>query len=67
MKVGFEEMMKEYPDSSWNLNNFASFACRAHDTDTYRRLRGQIGGRVYEQAWYENEIEGCDRSVGGSG
>lgn len=67
VKAGYEEMMKEYPDSSWNLNNFASFACSAHDAETYRRLRGQIGGRIYPQAWYRDELEGCDRRLGGSG
>jgi hypothetical protein len=56
--------MKEYPDSYWNLNNFAAFACRAHDADTYRRLREQIGVKVASQAWYADELEGCDRSLG---
>lgn len=64
MREGFEQMMKATPDSLWNLNNFAVFACRANDADTYRRLRKQIGGRVYGDAWPSNyTMEICDERL----
>lgn len=64
MKSGFEQMMKASPQSKWNLNNFASFACRAHDGDTYRKLRKQIGDRPYGDAWPSNfSIEICDERL----
>ena len=64
MKVGFEQLMKAYPDSQWNLNNFAVFACRARDADTYRRLRKQIGDRRYDDAWPNNlSMEVCDERL----
>lgn len=63
MKVGFEQLMKEYPESSWNLNSFASFACRAGDAVTYRRLRAQIGEEPYAMAWPSSlTMEDCDRT-----
>ena len=64
MKTGFEQLMKAYPDSHWNLNHFALFACRARDADTYRRLRKQIGDRPYDAAWPDNlSIEVCDERL----
>ena len=64
MKAGFEQLMKAYPDSQWNLNNFAVFACRARDADTYRRLRKQIGDRRYDDAWPNNlSMEVCDERL----
>jgi hypothetical protein len=64
MKAGFEQLMKAYPDSYWNLNNFAVFACRARDADTYRRLRKQVGDRPYDAAWPDNlSVEVCDERL----
>jgi len=64
MKEGFEQMMKATPDSLWNLNSFAYFACRANDADTYRKLRKEIGGRVYGDAWPSNyTMEICDERL----
>ena len=64
MKDGFEQMMKATPDSLWNLNSFASFACRANDADTYRKLRKQMGDRVYGDAWPSNyTVEICDERL----
>lgn len=54
MKKGFEYMMQRYPDSTWNLNNFASFACRAGDGATFSKLRVQIGRHIRPQAWPSN-------------
>jgi hypothetical protein len=64
MKAGFEQLLKAYPESLWNLNNFASFSCRARDADTYRKLRKQIGDRPYGDAWPDNlSIEVCDERL----
>lgn len=64
MKAGFEQLMKAYPDSHWNLDNFAVFACRARDADTYRQLRKQIGDRPYGDAWPDNlSMEVCDERL----
>ena len=43
MKQGFEDMMRTYPNSAWNLNNFAKFACKAQDRTTARGLLVRIG------------------------
>jgi len=65
MQDGFEQLMKEYPESSWNLNNFASFACRAGDAATYRRLRQRIGDELYAIAWPSTlTMEVCDKTYG---
>lgn len=42
MKSGFEQLLRDYPESTWNLSNFASFACRAGDKEVYLRLREKI-------------------------
>lgn len=41
MKKGFEDLMARYPDSYWNLNSFASFACKARDRETFVTLIGR--------------------------
>jgi hypothetical protein len=64
MKAGFRLLIAATPKSRWNLNNFASFACRAGDADTYRKLRKQIGEQVYEDAWPSNlTMEVCDERL----
>jgi Tfp pilus assembly protein PilF len=46
------------------VNNYATFACRAGDADTYRRLRKQIGDRRYDEAWPSNlNMEVCDERL----
>ena len=42
MKSGLEQLLMDYPESTWNLSNFASFACRAGDKEVYLRLREKI-------------------------
>ena len=37
MKAGFEDLVARYP-SAWNINNYASFACRANDKQAFLRL-----------------------------
>jgi hypothetical protein len=52
MKQGFEQLLAAYPDSKWNLGNFASFACRAGDKETYLRLRKKINLTAIDfRAW----------------
>jgi hypothetical protein len=64
MKTGFKQIIAATPKSNWNLNNFASFACRAGDADTYRKLRKQIGEKIYEEAWPSNySMEVCDERL----
>lgn len=62
MKAGFEDMMQRYPQSKWNLNLYAYFACRAGDRLTFSKLRAQLGSDVYGDAWPSNySIEICER------
>jgi hypothetical protein len=64
MKRGFEGLMKRYPNSKWNLNAFASFACRADDRVTYGALRARIGKDVMPGAWASNHsTEVCDERL----
>jgi hypothetical protein len=42
MRSGFEDMMRLYPDSSWNLNHYAYFACRAGDKKTFKAVLGRL-------------------------
>ena len=53
MKSGFEQMVKGYPDP-WNVNNFARFACLAHDWDTVNVLAKSIGETPVAMAWWSD-------------
>jgi hypothetical protein len=62
MKKGFEDLLERYPYSAWNMNNFAAFACRAHDGDTYRSLRFRIGNNIRPKAWRTNvSLDVCEQ------
>ena len=51
MKKGFDDLMRRYPHSAWNLNNYAAYACKAGDKSTFQYLRFLIGNNVTPQAW----------------
>jgi len=42
MKAGFDDLMKRYPDSQWNLHHYAFFACRANDGKTFNKLQPNL-------------------------
>jgi hypothetical protein len=42
LQAAFEDMLVRYPDV-WNRNLYATFACRARDEETTRRLLGELG------------------------
>jgi hypothetical protein len=61
MKSGFESMVRQYPQSEWNLNAFASFACRAGDGPMYAALRVKMGQKVFGDVWVSNySVDVCD-------
>lgn len=55
MKQGFEDMMRTYPNSAWNLNNFAKFAYQAQDRVTLRGLLVRIGDDPDLAVWKTRE------------
>lgn len=63
MKSGFEDLMRQYPRSKWNQNNYAKFACIAGDKETYLAVRQRIGADVMTEAW-SRSIELCDERFG---
>jgi hypothetical protein len=64
MRQGFDDLMNQYPKSVWNLNNFAAFACQAHDQDAYTRARLKISRTIFQQAWSTNlSSDVCDRML----
>jgi hypothetical protein len=50
MKAAFDDMVKRYPDS-WNINNYAKFACLAGDKQTTHLLIKKMKGDVIDDAW----------------
>ncbi len=54
MKRGFEDLMRLYPHSAFNLNNFAAAACVMGDKETFQSLRFQIGKYVTPESWPDN-------------
>ncbi|HEY8119046.1 MAG TPA: hypothetical protein VIE91_07400 [Methylophilaceae bacterium] len=51
MKAGFDDLMQRFPNSNWNLNNYAKFACLANDKKTFIALRKKIGTNIIPDAW----------------
>lgn len=68
MKKGFQDIMHDYPESIWNLNAFAYYACMAEDWETYGELTNQIGPSKHMSIWREkSRIYACDAmSKGGN-
>ena len=61
MRKGFERMMQAYPKSARNQANFAAFACRAHDGNTYAVLRPNIDSVEFKDAAPTGiSLEVCD-------
>jgi hypothetical protein len=50
MRQGFDDLMRRYPKSQWNLSNYAYFACRANDAKTFGRIVGGIE-KATSSAW----------------
>lgn len=53
MRASFREMIKAYP-SAENLNEFAIFACRANDRETYLSLNPRLQEQVIHAMWPEH-------------
>ncbi len=61
MRAGFEQLLKAYPTGRINAAVFASFACRAGDADTYRKLRQDILSGEFRAASPEGiSVDVCD-------
>lgn len=50
MMKGIDDVLKSYPDS-WNVNNFAKFACLSRDKAKTAELIARIEGAPLLQAW----------------
>ena len=60
MRDSFEEMVRRYPSDD-NLNEFAAYACRAGDRETYLGVRPKIQGHIVKGKWPGNySIDLCD-------
>lgn len=51
MKQGFEDLMRETPESKWNLSAYCYYACRAGDRETAARLFEQLGDAYAPGLW----------------
>lgn len=61
LKTGYEDLMRHYPHSMYNLNRFAAMACRANDGVLYRRLRAQVGIYADDDVFSPVKVETCDQ------
>jgi WD40 repeat protein len=52
MREGFLDIMKQWPDSAWNRNNFCRFACAAGDHATAARLFDEIDADLDYDVWH---------------
>ncbi|MGD8595380.1 MAG: DUF4034 domain-containing protein, partial [Gammaproteobacteria bacterium] len=51
MKQGFEDIMKDYPNSAWNLNAYAYYSCMAKDWSTTKQLTSKIEDNPHLSIW----------------
>lgn len=58
MKVGFDDVIARYPDS-WNINNYAKFACLAQDKTTTAQLLKRVGASDEPEAWPKGMLRAC--------
>ena len=56
MKKGFYDIEREHPNSPYNLNNLAKFACLAKDKDTAKAALEKIGNEPYMDLWANGKI-----------
>jgi hypothetical protein len=60
LKAGYDDLVRLYPRSFYNLGKYAGVACRSSDSELYRKLRTRIAG--YEQTAAMNDpVDVCDR------
>ncbi|MGI8437999.1 MAG: hypothetical protein ACR2NX_14050, partial [Chthoniobacterales bacterium] len=52
MRDGFRTMMKRWPESAWNRNNFCRFACLAGDRATAAGLFAKLGAEMDYDVWH---------------
>ena len=65
VKSGFEDLLQRHPQDLRGRNKFASFACRANDRETYRKLRQELGDRILPELWPDvASVQDCDRKLG---
>lgn len=58
MKAGFDDVIARYPDS-WNINNYAKFACLAQDKITAAKLLKRTGASDDPSAWPKGMFKAC--------
>lgn len=68
MKAGFEFINTKYPESKWNQNAFAHFACRAGDKEATAQALKKVSADINLGAWWSyKEYEYCkDWALGSS-
>jgi WD40 repeat protein len=52
MRNGFRDIMNQWPESIWNLNNFCWFACKAGDQKSAKQLFEEIGDEFDYDVWH---------------
>jgi hypothetical protein len=61
LKRGFDDLVRLYPHSGWNLNRYAAYACIAQDKETFLAVRARIGSATIPEAWPHNHsLDLCD-------
>ena len=61
IRSGFDDLMQRFPDSTWNMNEFASMACRMNDKATYLKWRRQLGELIERSLWRSSySVDICD-------
>jgi WD40 repeat protein len=62
MRDGFLDIMKQWPDSAWNRNNFCRLACTAGDHATAARLFRELGEDLDYDVWHSrNQFQAASR------
>lgn len=61
MKAGFEFINDKYPNSAWNQNAYAHFACLARDKKATAEALRKVSDKINLGAWWsKQEFEYCN-------
>jgi hypothetical protein len=61
LKSAFEDLIRLYPHSAWNMNEYAAYACMAGDKASYVNIRFRLGRAVIAGAWPQTySLDSCE-------
>ncbi|MES3020000.1 MAG: DUF4034 domain-containing protein [Pseudomonadota bacterium] len=61
LQAGYDDLMRDYPNSAHNTNRYAAVACRSNDSVLYRTLRSRTTDYLVSSMFDVDPVDVCDR------